>query len=764
MERGSLENAKKSKPFRLFDFLWRRGPLVLGLGIPAFLVLSLLVTPLIRPIYKVEGTLLIKQSKEPSITGKERESIQGDVGVFQRTLVLRILDRDVIQSALERLPDDKRPDFLKGLGTSDRAIYALMSRIVAKEVERTYLIRVSMEAGDSNGLAITLYEVLTSLIEKLQSEQEKQYASKLNYLRSEREKISARGNEEKKRILNLANRFTNRSFLREDYSTDLGKMELIQKLYWEAQADTLAKRAVLDQAEKDRAALAEISLVPFAEERVADNFGINQIERWTYEKSQDLRATIDGLKPENPDRLYVEERMKNMNQYMADYKKRVGDETIKNLTEKRAFELETAVIKARNAYESARTISEQLERDLKTANEEATQVSEGIFEASELTFGLSQLRDRLASINTRIDDVELEAKAPLPVTIDQLPTPPVKPTSSNASKLQMMALVLSFGLVGGICLVFDFLDGRIRCREELGAAVGGPGAEPLPPTMPSGEDPAFPRLLIDHPRHPASLALRDLALRLILEQQRCGAKVFGFVGIHPRSGNTSIALNMARAISAHGFKVLLAELPTDAPGLATAAGLPPSDRTPAPWGNKQADPESAVEVLPWVPSIAEDRVRSSLDSFLANATKAYDAVILDLVAFSRSDISHEAGLKSDVLVLTARQNVAVFSEARDIVVSAVSGGIPAVTTLLNFSQPDQLRIRAIKLLGIALASASTFHVAFMRYVQTLGGQGLDKAKAAWEQRKAAKAAKPGVSAGEEKIDQPTAKPEEEEKK
>ena len=126
INRGSLENAKKAKPFRIFDFLWRRGPLILGLGIPAFLVLSLLVTPFIHPIYKVDGTLLIKQSKEPTLTGRERESIQGDVGVFQRTLVLRILDREVLQNALDKIPEEKRPVFLKGPGSSDRAIYSLM--------------------------------------------------------------------------------------------------------------------------------------------------------------------------------------------------------------------------------------------------------------------------------------------------------------------------------------------------------------------------------------------------------------------------------------------------------------------------------------------------------------------------------------------------------------------------------------------------------------------------------------------------------------
>ncbi|MCX6973763.1 MAG: hypothetical protein NTZ94_05565 [Verrucomicrobia bacterium] len=203
--RGALEERKKVKPFQVWDFLWRRGPLVLGLGIPAFVFFSLLTTPITHPIYKVEGTLLIKQSKEPTLNGKDRESIQGDVGVFQRTLVLRIVDREVLKSALDHLPDEQRPSFLKGLCSTDKAIYKLMSRVKAKEVERTYLIQVWLEAEESEGLADTLRAVLSSLIEKLQSEQETQYASRLGYLRSERDKISSRGLDEKNRILDLAN-------------------------------------------------------------------------------------------------------------------------------------------------------------------------------------------------------------------------------------------------------------------------------------------------------------------------------------------------------------------------------------------------------------------------------------------------------------------------------------------------------------------------------------------------------------------------------
>jgi hypothetical protein len=117
-------------------------------------------------------------------------------------------------------------------------------------------------------------------------------------------------------------------------------------------------------------------------------------------------------------------------------------------------------------------------------------------------------------------------------------------------------------------------------------------------------------------------------------------------------------------------------------------------------------------MIPWVEGISEDRIRSSFDSFLASASKAYDAVLLDLVPFARSDIANEAALKSDVVVVTARQNVALFSETRNIVESSASGGVPAVTTLLNFCRPDPLRLRALALLATAQASASMLHVGF----------------------------------------------------
>jgi Mrp family chromosome partitioning ATPase len=258
-------------------------------------------------------------------------------------------------------------------------------------------------------------------------------------------------------------------------------------------------------------------------------------------------------------------------------------------------------------------------------------------------------------------------------------------------------------------MAFDFFDQRIRCREELGAAVGGLGAEPIPSVGNEEMDPEFSKRQTLRSSNRASGPLRDLALRLILEHERGGAKIVSFVGTHRRTGNTSIALNVARAISSHGFDVLIAELPTPYPGLAAAAELSALKTPNSPWGVKVQDPSSAVEIIPWIPGVSKDQVRMTIDSFLSNAAKVYDFVLLDLVALPTSDISRETSVKSDVVVITAAQDIALYGDVRNAVDWIVAGGVPAVTTVLNFTRPDTFRLRVHQFSSLAGRKFSDLH-------------------------------------------------------
>jgi len=716
LEFGSIENAKKSKPFSIFDVLRRRAPLVIALGLPLFIIFHLLLTVVVSPSYLVEGSILVKQSKGPSISGKERDLIEGDVGYFQRTLAVRLLDPSLLKTANASLSENEKPIYLQGLGASSRAADILAKHLKALEVERTYLIKVTLSGTSSIGLAPTLNAVLKTLIDVLKREQEDQFEYRILYLKSQKSSVLQQLTQEKEKIQGLAVRYNNKSFLRASYSNDLDYLSILQRLYLEAESQALVKEALFKKSEKDRDELSKTSMVPFAEEKVSDSFGVNQIEQWSYAQQQQLRASIDGLSTNNLDRANVESRIQAMKDYQKTYKENLNQFTVKNQTEKRAYELNNEVIRARNDYNTAETAAQKLHDQLLNAQEDSARISEGVFDANDSNFNLGQFRERLATINEKLDEEELQAKSPLPVVIDREATPPSAPSSGNFAKVTGFSFVASFGLLSVLFFLFEFLDDRIRSRAELGAAVGGKGAEPIPATIPEGEDPTFSELEVFSPGHPTALPLQEFALRLVLEHQRSGAKIFSFVGSHHRSGNTAIALNVGRAIFGHGFKVILAELPTSTPGLASIAKLSSHQNTyDSPWKNKLTDPLSGVELIPWVPGTSPNQVRSTLDSFLSNAIQVADFVLLDLVNVSTSDIAREASVKSDVVIITAAENIARFTDVRNIVEWVVIGGVPAVTTLLNFAKHNKTEVQISEYRGWVFQFLSKAHLALRHW-------------------------------------------------
>jgi len=416
----TIGEGRNTKPFLPFPFLHRRLVLMLVGGGLLSLICNVLVLPFVRPIYVTDAQLRLDPAKERTVDGRERDLIPGNLGDYSRTLVARLDGYEVVSAALRTLPETNYPSFLVKQGDFDSNVYRLVSRIKVQEVPRSYLISASLSAPQAEGLGPTLNTLLEVFIERIQKEQECQFTRRLSYLQEERKKIIERIEENRKALLSLAETVENKAFLHENYTVHLSKMEQIQRLYWDAEAVRADKEGQLHKAREDQEIITGMDLKPFADERVADNFGINRIEQWTYEQLQSMRAGIDGLTTMNPDRMYVESRMKAMNEYLTSYKKRVNDETSCNLREKRTYEFQADVVKARSAFNAAQMTALTLSNALDRAKIEATAVSEAIFKASNLTFAIDQLRARLAALDNRIDDCELDAKSPVQISIDKL--------------------------------------------------------------------------------------------------------------------------------------------------------------------------------------------------------------------------------------------------------------------------------------------------------------------------------------------------------
>ena len=684
-ERANLTApGKRSKPIDILGILGRRAALVGLLGSLLGLVLAPLFWSTGGSSYSTSGMLAIDPGKEPTLTGRERETIPGNVGDYSRTLMNRMTSGDVLLAALQAVPTNEWPSFLNTRRAPEANQNRLAKALKVKEVARTYLMNVEMSGDLPTGLAPMLNAVLDAFVAKLRRELEQQNERRLTYLREERDQIVERITAERQRILALADTVPNKAFLHESYSVHLSKLEQIQRLYWESEANRAEREGDLRRSLADHQALQELSLQAYADERVADNFGINRIEQWTYEQLQSLRSTIDGLTTNNEDRTYVEMRMAAMNEYLLKYKGEVNDLTIRVLKEKRLYDLETEVIKASNALAAATSSSQVLRDRLEESRKEATATSEAIFNASDMSYSVGQLRERLTALNTRIDDCEMEAKAPLRVYIDRRAFVPTSPTSDSRSQLAVMGFLLAFGLVFGGILGFEILDDRIRGMAEVEAAIGGHAPEPIP-FLKQGH---LERILLDHPTSPAGHALRALAVRLHRERLKHGAHVIAFCGINPGAGNTSIALNTAQALSRLAPRVLLLALGRD--GLAERSGLnpPPASIT------LLRDPEELES------AIAPDTARGmdlatikmgsealpskiGLTDLLTRLRNLYDVVLLDLGPVPEDDLALATLHSVDAAVFTAREDHSIYRDLRRALESAAAAGVPSLTVVLN---------------------------------------------------------------------------------
>lgn len=694
-----LQNQRR-KPLDLGGFLKRRSILILGAGS----VLSISLVPvfrlLMKPHYETSASLLVDVSKEITLSGREREIVPTNVSDYIRTLVNRITNIDTLIGALASVPESAWPSFCDPRASPAKNAVMLMKKITVKEEARSFLITATIQGEKPRGLGSILNATLEVFLTKLRSEQVQYTSLRLTYLQAERNRIEERLDTQRNRLLELSASAPSKVFLQGNPAVHLVNLEQVQKLYWEAEADKAIKEGLFDKTKFDEEEIGRLSLTPYADERVANNEGINRIEQWTYEQLQTLRANIDGLTPSNKDRLYVEERMSAMKNYLEGHKSRVSDSTNSFLSQKRAYDLRLDRIRAHSALEASSHARNRLASELENAKREASDISEAIFNASDINYTVSQLRERLASLNTRIDDCEMEAKSPIKLLIERRASDPVKPVRSAGTKALFASLIAGFGCIGGICIAFELLDGRVRSALHLEGALQGRSPTPIPKLEPDAQTP-FLWITRHAPGSETACALRSLAVRLEKERKHHQGRVFLLAGTGHCVGATAVGLNLAEALSTIHTRILFieisgksppSELNRDAVGEELCDAL---ENVPA-WFSKGRN-TTGVTVLKTLGTSLPPPAR--IREFLRLGRDSFDLILVNTDPPQSSDLAQFILLEVDAAVLIAREDHTYYHELQNSLAILSSTPVAAMTAVLNFStshsaiNPSQLTSR-----------------------------------------------------------------------
>lgn len=674
---------KGSRPFDIGNFVLRRFWYIVLLGGALFALLVPVAIFLSKPYFKSGGRLLVRQNVKMFLDRSERV-IQGDFRDFLATKSETLRSVGVAEAALRALPRQQWPDFIRNVPSVDLAARLLVAKITVDAVGRSHLLGVNMIAGQGEGMAETINAIMESFIQAQEREQELDSERRLSFLYQEMEKVldEMSGAEEERK--SISGELTHSSFS-EDKNPAFEILVSAQRQYMEAQADLLRRSTEQTEAERNQNILGGMDMKVFAEEQVASNEAVYLIDNWTYQKLQELRSGIDGLTETNEDRIDVEKRMNAMTDYLTTFKSDLYQNTLNILQEKRGFELESDVIRAKSRVDAAQELTSRMDGELAKASKLFARSSEMINRGITLNETLRILRERRSNLEDRIREVKLEAKAPIHVSIEQRAEPPAGPDGDNLGKLLAASLMGALGLVGSAFLGYELLDGRIASVKELRAALGAIPADPVPLWFHGQNEELMENCVREFPEHPCSKAVRLLAARLEDERSGSGAKVFLLSGVERGCGASWLSRNLAEAMTHYADRMLVVEVKAGA-----------TER--AAWDSTVLqDPDRYLEEMILAFFRSGERVsriilqpdsplvqwRWMLTDFLQRAKGLYDGIILDVPPLLDNDLSRFLAKHSEVAVLVPRESQSHYSSLRKSVEILVRLEIPALTGVLN---------------------------------------------------------------------------------
>jgi Mrp family chromosome partitioning ATPase/uncharacterized protein involved in exopolysaccharide biosynthesis len=549
----TMPERKSMKPIDIFGFLRRYAFSIVVCALFLFTMVAPLALLAERPTYMVAGKLMINPVTPSLITKSEDPSIINFFHDYARTQVERMRDDSVVEAAIDKMTDEEQTAFFPPFLDEAGRMNLLRGRVQITPLSRTHLIQLTLEGDREFGLDGALNSIMDAYLDKLTEEDENMYLSRLTFLRAKRDGVQKEVIDLEKQVNVVAEEIHSSAFV-EDYNMMQKQVDQLQKLYLQQIATRIEKESNYNQALKKGKALADISLAPMIDEVVLQDQSLDFTSSWTYQKLQELRASIDGITKDNKDRKSVEEQMAAMKEYEAKLAEEVRTNAERIITGKRDYEIEREILDSRAQYQAAKDTEDQIRIQLENIRSQADQVSLGILKGSSLEKDLYNKRDTLFRLDTRILELESESKAPQRVTIESRARFPQSPPGSNLKKLLMACVAMALALPGGVFLLIELLDNRIHRPQDIEFAVG---SKPLWPISqaPAGVD--FLRILDEAPDHRSSKAIRSLAVNLLAEHEQHQARVFLFTGVSRNVGASSILLNTAYAMKKQVPRILL---------------------------------------------------------------------------------------------------------------------------------------------------------------------------------------------------------------
>jgi Mrp family chromosome partitioning ATPase len=669
-----------SKPVDLVGIAARRAVAAIICGLLLFACLSPLAFVFRSAYYSTSGIMQVTRVLPSILNTSEVYSIGSYYGSYVQTQLVFFRKDDVLKDALTRLPPEMKGRFTVG---------SLKSNLALKPIMGTELFEVTLTDRRPDGLAVMVNAIIEAYLAKSEQEQEFNSNRRLGYLRTEKEGMDKNLADAQKDLNEISQKLQSSSF-DEMYNPYRQSFRLTQETLARAKADRLQKEHMYQEIQKRNEELRKLPMDAVAFQLAYSDQSLWGIQFWTYQTVQGMRATIDGIATGNPDRQYVEARMKSMQEFETAHRDGIMARTKQTVVEKRDYDLEKDRISAEHECLAAVNTEKRLEEEIVRLGSLAALQSADLLRGEALKSRIENLQHKIFQIEERIFDLSMEAKQPLRVFPANLAVQPYAPAQSNFPKLLLMLFIFSMGACGGVFALYDLADPRIRRAKDVEFAIGSLPHRPIPYLVcgEPGAPASFERLLLETPNSFAALSVRSLAVRLHLEHETRGTRLVLGTGIDGRNGVTALLLNAAQAMTGLCQRVLLVDINRQGSGtLRHRLGLAADPRSLAkeiasPGSGIIRDAERGIDLLLAAPDEAF-RLQDLLNS-LTDLQQRYDMILVDAPPLLFSPETECLVKAAPLSLLVIEADYSIYADVRRALALLFRFNAPAVMAVLNW--------------------------------------------------------------------------------
>ena len=455
---------------------------------------------------------------------------------------------DILEKALNRL-DQEGHHYWRREGESQRKrIERLQQSLAIRHVRDTYLVQVTLTAGEPDGLAEIVNAVIAAYLEQARIEQvfaadervaslhqrEQDLLNQIESMTAERSAIS--------QILGLT------AFNPDEPNPFDRQIRRLQEELSEARQQRIVAEARMEAFLEQQESDTDLRSI---QESILSDPGLNSLKASLNQRRAALLTSTAGLAPNHPARLDAEDELAAIE---TEIQRR--EETL------RAQLVEGMQRRHQTSAQQTRRVETRMEDALNELRARSGHYAEHFNQAVSLNNHLDLLWRELDRVRDRLNFFAAEEASPGFSRLVTPALPPLYPTGTGKKRLLMMLLVAAVGISLTVPLIIDFLNPRIRSAADAHRAVGfAPMA-----WLVEADNPDRRRFLDDQ--------LRRLASSLIREHERNATRVLVITSTRPGGGTTWLVHKLAKSLNQLGYPALNVEAnayrpqPGQGPGLA----------------------------------------------------------------------------------------------------------------------------------------------------------------------------------------------------